>query len=149
MYKNILVYLDDPNHAGSTIEQVEELASTFDSHVILAQVVVPEPMGGNPWAGTFMDEAPAMDAEAMLARWRARLLEQGVGTHVSVLPGYDSVAETIVAHARAHHIDLIVMPPHLNIDLLGWSAEGVTEQVVRSAPCDVLVARDGDERDPW
>lgn len=149
MYKNILVYLDNPIQADTTIEQVEELANTFDSHVILTQVVVPEPMGGNPWAGAFMDEAPAMDAEAMLARWRARLLEQGIGTHVSILPGYDSVAETIVAHARAHHIDLIVMPRQLNPDLLGWSAEGVTEQVVRSAPCDVLVARDGEELDPW
>lgn len=117
----------------------------FDSHVILTQVVVSDTSSGNRWAGAFADEAPVMDAETMLARWRGKLMEQGVGTHVSVLPGYDSVAETIVAHARAHRIDLIVMPRQLNPDLLGWSAEGVTEEVIRSAPCDVLIAREEEE----
>jgi nucleotide-binding universal stress UspA family protein len=144
MYKNILVYLDDPKAAETTIGQVEELANHFESHVILTQVVVPDATEVNRWAGAFIDEAPALDAESMLVRWRAKLAEHGVGAHVSVLPGYDSVAETIVAHARAHRIDLIVMPKQLNTEKLGWSAEGVTEAVMRSAPCDVLVAREQD-----
>lgn len=142
MYKNIMVYLDNPQVAESTIEQVETLANMFDSNVVLTQVVVSDSGWANQWAGAFVEEAPAMDAESMLARWRGKLMEHGVGAHVSILPGYDSVAETIVAHARAHRIDLIVMPRQLNQTLLGWSAEGVTEQVVRNAPCDVLIARD-------
>ena len=149
MYKNILVYLDNPEAAETTIGQVEELANHFDSHIILTQVVAPESNGVNRWAGAFDAEAPAMDAESMLARWRAKLAEHGVGAHVSVLPGYDSVAETIIAHARAHRIDLIVMPRQLNTELLGWSAEGVTEQVIRTAPCDVLVAREQDLLDSY
>jgi nucleotide-binding universal stress UspA family protein len=147
MYKTIMVYLDNPDAAKATIEHVGELANQFDSSVILAQVVMPEPSAVNRWAGAFLDEAPSMNAESMLVNWRAKLLENGIGAHVSVLPGYDSVAETIVNHARAHHIDLIVMPRQLNQDLLGWSAEGVTEQVVRSAPCDVLIARDSEDFD--
>jgi nucleotide-binding universal stress UspA family protein len=142
MYKTILVYLDSAERAEATISHVEELAQSFDSDVVLTQVVLPPSTYLNPWSASGEDESSMLDAEVMLARWRGRLVERGIGTRVSVLPGYDSVAETIVAHARAARIDLILMPRRLNTDLLGWSAEGVTEEVMRSAHCDVLIAKE-------
>ena len=141
MYKTIMVYLDNPRVAETTLQHVEELANHFDSNVILTQVVVPQPTYYGGWAGAIAeDDTAMMDAETMLSPWRGKLAEHGIGARVSVLPGYDSIAETIVAHARAHRIDLIVLPSQLNHDLLGWSAEGVTEAIIRSAPCPVLIA---------
>ncbi|MFN8485173.1 MAG: universal stress protein [Anaerolineae bacterium] len=142
MYKTILAYIDDPKMAQATVERITDLAGAFDSEVILAQVVVPEPTMANPWSGGFEDTSAVRDAEGMLAPWRGQLMQQGIGAHVSVLQGYDSVAATLREHCRATHTDLMLLPARLNADLLGWSAEGVVEDIIRTAPSDVLIVRE-------
>jgi len=144
MYKTILAYIDDPQMAQATVERVTGLARAFDSEVILAQVVVPQPTMANRWGDTYEDAGAMRDAEGMLARWRGQLMQQGIGVHVSILHGYDSVAATLREHARATHTDLMLLPAHLNADLLGWAAEGAVEDIIRSAPADVLIVREPD-----
>ncbi len=142
MYKTILAYIDDPKMAEVTVDRASGLARAFDSDVILAQVVVPQPTMANPWSGGYEDTGAMRDAEGMLAPWRGQLMQQGIGVHVSILQGYDSVAATLREHCRATHTDLVLLPARLNADLLGWSAEGVVEEIIRSAPSDVLIVHE-------
>ena len=84
MYKTILAYIDDPKMAEVTVDRASGLARAFDSDVILAQVVVPQPTMANPWSGGYEDTGAMRDAEGMLAPWRGQLMQQGIGVQIAV-----------------------------------------------------------------
>lgn len=87
---------------------------------------------------------------------RRRLLEK---LHRAVEPHFElaltvrrqilqgSPAGEIVKYGRGHDVDLIVMGTHGRVGLAHWAVGSVTERVIRSAGCSVLVVRptDGDQ----
>jgi universal stress protein A len=64
----------------------------------------------------------------------------------AVLRSSAAVAETIVKYAKDAHIDLIVVGTHGRAAVSHLFMGSVAEQVVRTAPCPVLVVR-SNERD--
>jgi nucleotide-binding universal stress UspA family protein len=54
----------------------------------------------------------------------------------------------IVATARLHHVDLIIMGTHGRSGFLHLLLGSVAENVVRLAPCAVLVTRPPQEKTP-
>ena len=57
-------------------------------------------------------------------------------------------AEAILAYARDHEIDLIVMGTHGRRGLRRWILGSVTEEVLHEAPCPVLAVRPDEDPAP-
>lgn len=75
-------------------------------------------------------------------RW-PRDREKGLTVQHRVVEG-DPVTQ-IGAVAQEINCDLIVMGTHGRRGLLGWFTSTVTEQVIRKAPCSVLVVKSTDQ----
>ena len=66
---------------------------------------------------------------------------EGPGPHVTLLIREGSPFVEIVRYAREEHIDLIVMGTHGRGPIAHMLLGSVAEQVLRKAPCPVLVVR--------
>jgi nucleotide-binding universal stress UspA family protein len=74
--------------------------------------------------------------------WLREVLGQSKGTRRidSIQVGHN-VAEKILQYAHTHGVQLIVMATHGRSGLAHWWSGSVTEEVIRSAQCPVLVIR--------
>jgi nucleotide-binding universal stress UspA family protein len=82
------------------------------------------------------------DGEGETKAWLAALLgETGGVRRVETLRLDQDVAHGINDYARKRHIDLIVMATHGRTGLARFWLGSKTEEVMRSAPCPVLVIR--------
>jgi nucleotide-binding universal stress UspA family protein len=144
MFKNILIPLD-----GSTLSEqaVHQLPHVADKEAIihLLQIVrIPKP-SIEPEA---LPTMPPTEAEEQLLNEARTYLNgkvnelrlAGFDVRGSVLPG-DDPAYQIVSYASNKGIDLIVMSTHSRGGIKKLVFGSVTNDVVRHAPCPVLVVR--------
>lgn len=144
----VIITLDGSELAERAILPGLEIANTLGCHVTLFRTV------------------PPMDVDAHLISSLDKL-EQGFGdrlreegynqaTHylqtlaVKHAPVYEGIktevwggdpAQTIVDFVEARHINLIVMATHGRTGFQKWVHGSVTEKVLRTAPCAILVVR--------
>ena len=141
--KEILVPLDLSEVAEHAVIYAEELASAYGARIHLLHVVdargveVTGAVGALPTYGGMAGEAIVEAAETGLEQIREGL--QGVDTEVVVQVG--SPRKNIVAYAREHEIDVIVMATHGRSGLTHALIGSVAEKVVQKAPCPVLTVR--------
>lgn len=135
-FRRILVPLDGSERSAEVVPIVERLARGHPSKVTLLRVEplvlteVPSPaVEGMVW-----DPRPL---EASLAEHRERLV--AAGATVDVRATYGVVAAEILQAAR--EADLLAMTTHGRTGLPRWWFGSVAEQVLRHAPCPVLVVR--------
>ena len=79
------------------------------------------------------------EAKTELDRLRATLASDGGAPHIAARVGQE--ADAIDAYAREHDIDLIVIGTHGRGGVAHVLLGSVAENVVRGAPCPVLVVR--------
>ncbi len=91
--------------------------------------------------------ATAADETATFEQWKAEA-ERLSGLPVSTVLLSSPAADAIVGFARDDATDLLVMGTHGRGGLRHAVAGSVAEEVVRAAPCPVLVARAGPVADP-
>lgn len=73
--------------------------------------------------------------ESLLGRFRRR------GLPLKGVVSYGPVAQAILDYAEYHDVDLIAMSTHGRTGLQRWVYGSVTEKVLRSSPCAMLIVR--------
>ncbi len=137
MFKKILVPLDGSQLGERSLEPALALSRQTGAQLLLVRV---------PTADTLsfaVSEARqrelAQDALTYLESVRKTNEQPQFSIRLQVLDG--DVASAIVDTACTEHVDLIIMSTHGYSGLTRWVLGGVTEKVLRSAPCPVLAVR--------
>jgi nucleotide-binding universal stress UspA family protein len=143
-FRKLLVPIDFSSHSDEALRVACSLAKAFDAPVTLLHVFSP-PIYPMP-EGAFVT-LPAAYAE-LIAATRTRLEEiagKARKEHgaVKIDSAYIEGApfREIVAFARTHGHDLVVMGTHGRTGLKHAFLGSVAEKVVRKAPCAVLTVR--------
>ena len=124
--ERIIVAYDDP--ASDTLERAADLAHALDAEVIVTNVVVPGESG---------EVDGSRYAEERLSRARSYLETRRVRADFVVSRG--SPADAIVALAKERNADLIVVGTRKKKFFERLVEGSVNQEVLRRAPCDVLV----------
>ncbi|HJQ51301.1 MAG TPA: universal stress protein [Gaiellaceae bacterium] len=150
--KTIIVGYDGTSPAEQALKRAIELARTFDSRVIVADVAAPQPLQTTPGAFGYMPyyaPVPEHDFRVDEVLWQQHrasidslFTQAGVRHEFAGLVG--EPATEIVEVAEQHKADLIVVgtrEPGLLERLLQGS---VSQGVARQAHCDVLIVHPPD-----
>ena len=141
--KRVLVATDFSEASVAALTYGQALARAFGStlHVLHVAEQVLAAFGSEAYTAV----APELQDEVdRAARARLDALLAGVGGGLEVtgaLETSSAPALSIVEHARAREIDLIVMGTHGRGALAHVMVGSVAERVVRLAPCPVLTVR--------
>lgn len=138
MYKTILVPLDGSKRAEAIMPYVESLAKSYESEVILMQVVEPRPYVVQPDSiYPLFDqqdlERRTQEAKDYLASREEKLRRKGIPCRAQVAHG--PIVEEIINVAEHERADLIAMVSHgrtgLSRVFYGSVAAGVLNRVDR------------------
>jgi nucleotide-binding universal stress UspA family protein len=151
MYTHILVSLDGSEIAEQVLPHVEALAEKFGSRIVLLRAILPPalplmetPMGlpVTPYTTEVYVEAAEDErraASGYLQEIGDRLRNRGFQVEQELREG--SAASVIVERAGALGADLIAMTTHGRGGLKRLVLGSVAEEVLRMAPCPVLLVR--------
>jgi nucleotide-binding universal stress UspA family protein len=142
MYKKILVPLDGSELAKMALDQAEKLAKTFDSKIILFEVVPIMPIYGSPELVTplIVDEKQKEAAERYLANLSEELKKRGLRVAATVRTG-QQVAVEIIDFAKEVGADLIIMCTHGRSGISRWVMGSVALKVLTRAETPILLIR--------
>jgi nucleotide-binding universal stress UspA family protein len=143
LLNSVLVATDFGDTSAAALAYGRNLARSFGGKLHVLHVVdrvvattaaefYPTPSGD---LETELVQSASRRLEALLAEDRATL-----GAEPAVLVS-SSVAATIIDYAKRRHVDLIVVGTHGRGPVAHLFMGSVAEQVVRNAPCPVLVVR--------
>lgn len=155
MYTRVLVPLDGSARAERALPVAAALARATHGELLLVRIVgVPEAAAAarrQPRAGASaaavadnlaltyeVDEAVAAEYLRTLGR---RLESEGIQFNTDVVTGYP--ADGIVASARRHKVDLIVICSHGWSGLTHWALGGTAEKILHAAEFPVLILHEG------
>ncbi len=140
MYKRILVPLDGSELAEKALDHAEKLAETFDSEIILFQVVPSMPIYGAPdlVAPLVVDEKQKEVAERYLTNLSEELKKRGFKVTAEVKTG-QQVAVEIIDFAKENGVDLIVMCTHGYSGITLWVLGSVAHKVITRAETPILL----------
>jgi nucleotide-binding universal stress UspA family protein len=127
----------DANHA---LQLATDLARTYQARLVILHVA--DTLG--PEKLTYGEAESGLDPDRyrrQLADELRELVPAPAGVAVEYLLAEDEAAEEIVRVARERGCDLIVMGTHGRTGLDRVLMGSVAEQVIRTAPCPVLVTR--------
>ena len=137
----ILCAVDFSESSRAAVEHAADLARRFDAELTLIHVrEAPREPEGQRVAARELPAAQARELGDKLQAWRAEA-ERLAGRPVRALLEGGAPVTEIVAEARNGHHDLVVTGTHGRKGLRHVFLPSVAEQVVREAPCPVLVAR--------
>ena len=137
----ILVAYDGRSHSYHAVDSAADLAGGHDAEVTVLSVVPPDARASK--AGGNVGLRP--HAHEDVARAHARLRERGIASEMRIEHG--DPAEEIVRVAGEEGFDLVVSGSRGRGTLGGLLLGSVSQTLVRTAPCPVLVvAEDHEER---
>jgi universal stress protein A len=137
-WKKICCAVDFSQPSRIAMEEAADLARRFGAALTLVYVQEAAPLEKAPLPAELSERA--LEMERKMASWReeaARLAGRSVRS--GVLAG-DPAGE-IVRFVRGGDFDLLVVATHRRLGLKHVALGSVAAQVVRDAPCPVLVAR--------
>ncbi|MGI8708794.1 MAG: universal stress protein [Actinomycetota bacterium] len=135
MFGKILLAVDESDHSVKATELTGEVASQFNSEVVVLHVHEALPTRGGP-VDIRVAEAEAADTAA------TKLSQQGVSARAEEARAYHGlVANRIVGTGEKNGVDLIVMGSRGLSDIAGMFLGSVTHKVLHLAECPVLIAR--------
>lgn len=151
--RRVLIALDGSALAEQALRPGLEVARRLGAHVTLMQVATAVPIphdvifelelaeGG---IGDLLAADTIENAKTYLAAVAKRVARYGVPveTHVDI----GSAAERIIDYSADKAIDLVVMATHGRSGLRRWAYGSVTEKVLRSGQCALLVVRSPKEK---
>jgi nucleotide-binding universal stress UspA family protein len=140
MYKKILVPLDGSELAKRALDEAEKLARTFDSEIVLLQVVPFMPVYGSPELVTplIVDEKQKESVEKYLTYVAEGLKTRGIKATAIVRTGQQVAAE-IIDFAKESGADLIVMCTHGRSGITRWVLGSVAHKVLTRAETPILL----------
>ena len=142
MYKKILVPLDGSPLAEKALDQAERLAKTFNSEIILFQVVHFMPIYGSPElvAPLIVDERHKEFAEKYLGELVKAIEGRGLKAKAIVKTG-QQVAVEIIDFAKENGVDLIAMCTRGRSGISRWVLGSTAIKVVTRAETPILLLR--------
>jgi len=136
-FKKVLAPIDFHQHAIGALEVAKSIAQVNDGIVTLLYVVpMDESIGGKIYEEDFKQQAEK-DA-ARLADLASKNIQ---GVKYEILTEIGDPATAIIDTAAAKASDVIVMGTHGRKALMRVLMGSVAEQVLREAPCPVIVYR--------
>lgn len=146
---HIMITLDGSPLSEYALEPGLELASHLQSQVTLLSV---EPMAeADPDIVTKLEESGVQhqkpNHEDLFRRTAAYLqelaqeLSANLKQMIRLTPKQGSVAEIILDTIESDNVDLVVMSTHGRTGLRRWIYGSITEKLLRSAPCNLLIVR--------
>lgn len=144
--KRFLVAIDFSDMSDEVLRTANVMAEAFDGSVVLAHVFDPIPsIPPMVWSDPVgYDQTIASEIEAAivqtLAEKRAALLS-GVADVELVAARHTSTWRGLVELAEQHDVDQVILGSHGRSGVPRMLLGSVAEQVVRHAPCSVLVVR--------
>lgn len=147
-FRNILVATDFTACSTSAVRHAAALAERLGATLHLLHVVVIQPphevRSTSPRTVGLLADMDQFKAAARQRLAKLAMTCGGMARHVDVTAGSGSAADEIVEFARQHEIDLVVCGTHGRRGLERVIMGSVSDDVVRDAPCPVLVV--GPER---
>jgi nucleotide-binding universal stress UspA family protein len=151
-FRHIVVALDGSAFAEQALPQVEALARRCGSTITLLRAVTPleaglmgeamaRPASSRAMGTAVREDIAQYNALAYLSRVQQRLARAGLTVRTDCPEG--SHAEAIVSRSRTLQADLIAMTTHGLGGIRRAFLGSVADEVVRSAPCPVLLVRPG------
>ncbi|MEJ1126130.1 universal stress protein [Variovorax sp. CCNWLW225] len=147
MFKRILVATDGSTLSKKAVTSAIALAATHDADLVALNVVPRYPKGYFDGAMSFSPEDIALiekqwadKAQAMLDTVKSRAEQSGVRVKTATANS-DLVAESIVAAAKKHKSDLIVMASHGRKGIKRLLLGSETQHVLAQSMLPVLVLR--------
>lgn len=144
--KNVLVPVDFSSYSSEAVRQAAEVCRRFDAQLHLVHVVeevIPPVTEFGMGYPAYAESVTEMKERACkeLANWPRCVdpFEGAVTRHILVGSAFESILEL----AKELPADLIVMGTHGRTGFQHFILGSVAEQVVRRAPCGVLVVRPG------
>jgi nucleotide-binding universal stress UspA family protein len=153
MYARILAALDGSELGERILPHVEALAEKFGSAVTLLMVTTPveRAVAAEAITGTdaFVDVMPLVEEERReaakyLEHMADRLRSRGLAVQCEQPQG--TAAEMILEHAHRMNTDLIALTTHGRSGLRRVVFGSVADEVLRKAPCPVLLVRVPEEQ---
>ena len=139
--KNILVAIDFSAGSAAALHQALVLADRFDARLLLLHVLHdPAEAPGfysSKKAGKKVFRNMEEAASRMMDEFVAEYLKKRTKFETRIAPGLP--AEQVVHLAKSEKVDVIVMGTHGRSGLKRLMIGSVTDKVIRSAPCPVLV----------
>jgi nucleotide-binding universal stress UspA family protein len=135
-WKRIVVALDGSERSESILAEAVKLARKLDATLEVIRVAIPIVAGG---AGEAPIVLPPEDPMPYLKSIVARLEREGVRARAAALEGRASQA--ILSYLNESQASLLCMTTHGRSGLARILLGSVAEEVVRKAPCPVLLRR--------
>jgi nucleotide-binding universal stress UspA family protein len=132
--KNILVPTDLSESATAALHEGRDLAASFDATLHVLQVIE------YPWRNGPASELCGQKERAGLERLKGLFGASGERRVIFACRVGTPLIE-IIEYASTHDIDLIVMGTHQRLPTPQMLSPSVTENIVRQAPCPVLVVQ--------
>jgi nucleotide-binding universal stress UspA family protein len=151
MYRRILVPVDGSAASRRGLDEALRIAGAYGGTVCLLHVLDFAPFmagmaDGAAWQA--LRDGLEQEGRALLEQAHERARAAGVDAETRLEDGPGRVCDAVVAHAAAHHCDLIVMGTH---GRRGWRHAMLgsdAERTVRESPVPVLLVRAGEEAPP-
>jgi nucleotide-binding universal stress UspA family protein len=141
--RTIVIGVDYSNHSIHAVDEALRAYSTARGARLTPMLVLPgSPVTGIPDAEAMTRDLVERSKENLVQLLRGRAGELGVALGV-VEPrvGFGQPAQRLIEEAKASNAELIVVGTHGREGLSHLLLGSVAEEVMRKAPCSVLVAR--------
>jgi nucleotide-binding universal stress UspA family protein len=139
-FKRIVVGTDGSGHAEVAVQKAFSLADLLKTPVVAVYVVDPVHFQGFPPDSVVADMTKILREEADRVMGEVRQRAEAAGIKLQTMVREGRPAEELCTVAKAD--DLIVVATHGRRGLGRILLGSVAENVVRHAPCPVLVVRD-------
>lgn len=161
LYAKILCPIDFSEHCVSALKKAGQFVNLFGSQLTVAHII------NNPWSDMYAEEIEKAKGEyeeihrtksefplRILPHEEAlkvviKMVHHFVETHMPGIPyetlvkDHEHTYRAVIEYAGDHEVDLIIMATHGRTGPKRLYFGSVAENVVRRAPCSVLVVRDG------
>ena len=145
MFSRILVPMDFSAPSDAALDYARSVAMRFDASLHLLHVA-DDPYRALYSGQVFVPEVERLRRQMVndaAGRLKARLTEWDVTDFAATVDAIiGTPAGSIVEYAEGHGIDLIVMGSHGRSGMSHVLKGGITERVIRTAPCPVLTVRE-------
>lgn len=147
--KRIVALVDFSDMTFKLLKQAHQLASAFGSEVVLLHVVSPDPVVVDFGMAPTVYRPPSPETIAAEGNRLAELQESmekfGVRTSTRQIQG--TRVEDLIEECQRLGADLIIVGSHGHGSLYNLLVGSITSQVLKSAPCPVLVVPAADEKE--
>ena len=140
-YDRILCPTDFSSESAKSLKRAVQLVSVLKAELFVAHVIT------NPWSGIYSGKtennmSPEEARKAIEGMVKDFVEEHATGVSYNILvKDHEHTFEGIIEFAEEKDVDLILMATHGRTGPKRFFLGSVAENVVRRAPCSVLVVR--------